>query len=133
MASRTSKGALSIYQHGDAGFAKEFARLCRRRDEQDENASKVARKIIDEVREEGDAKLLAYTKKFDGASLLRQRGRGHRPGELLEVLPQPAPLRFDAGSQAEHLDVLDREELLLRLDEQAEDQDDLPRGQGRRR
>jgi histidinol dehydrogenase len=69
MASRASKGVLPIYQHGDSGFAKAFEKLCRRRDEQDENTAKTVRKIVDEVRMDGDAKVQAYTKKFDGASL----------------------------------------------------------------
>ena len=69
MASRASKGLLTVHQHGDSGFAQAFEKLCRRRDDRDESVDEIARKIIDEVREEGDATVLAYTKKLDGATL----------------------------------------------------------------
>ena len=92
MASRVSKGVLPIYQHGLSGFAAAFEKCCRRRDEQDESTSKTARKIVEEVRAEGDARLLAYTKKFDGASL-----------ENLEVQPdewEAACDRVDGADRA---------------------------------
>ena len=70
MASRASKnGVLPVYQHGDSGFAKAFEKLCHRRDARDEAVEKAARKIVDDVRDGGDEKLAAFTKKFDGASL----------------------------------------------------------------
>ena len=69
MASRASKGMLPIHQHGEAGFAKAFEQLCRRRDDRDESVDKTTRKIVADVRAEGDASVLAYTKKFDGATL----------------------------------------------------------------
>ncbi len=69
MASRASKGILPIYQHNESGFAKAFEKLTRRRDERDESVDKTVRKIVDDVRKGGDAKVNAYTKKFDGATI----------------------------------------------------------------
>jgi len=69
MASRASKGVLSIHQHGERDFATAFRKLCRRRDERDESVDKTVRKIVDDVRQEGDAKVAFYTRKFDGATI----------------------------------------------------------------
>ncbi len=72
MASKSNKGGLiALLQQGDAGFEKAFEKLCRRRGALDEAIEKSARKIVEEVRDEGDAKVIAYTKKFDGASLTK--------------------------------------------------------------
>jgi len=70
MASRTKGGGLvSVLEQGDAGFERAFEKLCRRQQARDESVDKVVRKIIEGVREHGDAELFALTKKLDGADL----------------------------------------------------------------
>jgi len=70
MASRTSsKGILQVLQSGDGGFAQAFERLCVRRREGAEGVEQVARRIVERVRERGDAEVAALTRKFDGARL----------------------------------------------------------------
>ncbi len=71
MASRASsaKGGIAFLQHGEAGFERAFAKLCSRRAAQDEAIEKTVRKIVEDVRDGGDAALLAYTKKLDGADV----------------------------------------------------------------
>jgi len=68
MGSRASaKGLTALLQTSDAGFEKRFAALCHRRFEPDGAVEKAVRKIIDQVREGGDAALLALVRKHDGA------------------------------------------------------------------
>lgn len=72
MASRsTAKGILPVYQTDQPDFAKRFAGLCARLGERDDVVEKNVRKIIDRVREGGDAELIACVKKYDGAKIER--------------------------------------------------------------
>jgi len=71
MASRASSksGLLKLLQASEADFEDAFQKLCRRRQERDEGVERSVRKIVEQVREGGDAAVLALTKKLDGASL----------------------------------------------------------------
>ena len=70
MASRATKaGILKLLQTSNAGFERAFEKLCRRREGRDESLDKQVRKIIAQVRDEGDEGVLALTKKFDAADL----------------------------------------------------------------
>jgi histidinol dehydrogenase len=66
-----SKGAgvVTVLERGDAGFERVFEKLCRRQQAHDEGVDKVVRKIVEGVRQNGDAELFALTKKLDGATL----------------------------------------------------------------
>jgi histidinol dehydrogenase len=78
MASRsTSKGILPVLRSSDSGFDSAYEKLVRRREEGSEDVGKTVRRIVERVREGGDAELLACVKKYDGASL-----------EVLEVQPR---------------------------------------------
>ena len=73
MASRATKTALlSVLTHSDNNFDRSFEKLCRRRDDDDQGVEKTVRKIIERVREGGDAEVLALTKKHDGAALKKE-------------------------------------------------------------
>jgi histidinol dehydrogenase len=69
MAARGKSQLLSVLQQGAADFEPTFERLCRRRDEPDEGVERTVRKIVATVREDGDAALAMFTKKFDRATL----------------------------------------------------------------
>ncbi len=70
MASRTAaKGVLPVLRSDAAGFDAAFAKLANRRRVQAEDYDKVVRKIVERVRDEGDAGLLASVRKFDGVRL----------------------------------------------------------------
>ncbi len=62
-------GIVPILRSDEAGFAAAFEKLCRRRHAGARDVEKAARKILDRVREGGDAELLACVRKFDGAKL----------------------------------------------------------------
>jgi histidinol dehydrogenase len=53
----------------DAGFAKAFQRLVRDRRESDDDIARDVTRIIDDVRNRGDAALAELTQRFDGHSL----------------------------------------------------------------
>jgi len=92
MATRsTAKGIVPVLRADDSGFEAAFEKLVRRRDDGAEDVDRVVRRILDRIRDGGDAELLAHVKKFDGAAL-----------EELEV--QPAELE-QAG---ESIDPADR-------------------------
>ncbi len=81
MASRsTSKGIVPVLRTDAPGFEKAFARLSDRRHVDAEDVEKKVRKIIDAVREEGDAQLLALIRKFEKTKI--------RSAEELEVQPE---------------------------------------------
>ncbi len=63
------KGSIAFLQAGEAGFERAFNKLCTRRVAQEESVEKIVRKIVDDVRENGDSELFALTKKLDGADL----------------------------------------------------------------
>jgi histidinol dehydrogenase len=67
--SSAPKGAIAFLQAGEPGFERAFNKLCQRRGAQEESVEKTVRKIVDDVRENGDAELFALTKKLDGADL----------------------------------------------------------------
>jgi histidinol dehydrogenase len=70
MATRTKGGGVvTVLEQGDAGFERAFEKLCHRQQARDESVDKVVRKILEGVRENGDAEVLALTRKLDGASL----------------------------------------------------------------
>jgi len=77
MASRTTKGIVSVLRSEDAGFEAAFDKLVRRREDDAEDVEKVVRRIIERVREGGEEELLACIKKFDKASL-----------DVIEVQPE---------------------------------------------
>jgi histidinol dehydrogenase len=62
-------GLVTLLEQGDAGFEGVFEKLCRRQQARDESVDKVVRKILEGVREKGDAEVLALTRKLDGAAL----------------------------------------------------------------
>ena len=62
-------GVVTLLEQGDAGFERAFEKLCRRQQARDESVDKVVRKIVEGVREKGDAELLALTRRLDGAVL----------------------------------------------------------------
>jgi len=66
---RSKSGVLKVLQASEAGFEGAFEKLCRRRQERDEAVERSTRKIVQQVRLEGDAAVIALTKKLDGASL----------------------------------------------------------------
>jgi histidinol dehydrogenase len=62
-------GGIAILRSDEAGFAAAFERLCRRRQATSQDVEKTVRRILDRVREGGDAEVLALTRKYDGARL----------------------------------------------------------------
>lgn len=70
MASRAgSKELLSVLKTEDAKFEAAFKKLVARRFTDDDSVEKTVRKIIERVRERGDAELIELTEKYDGATL----------------------------------------------------------------
>jgi histidinol dehydrogenase len=62
-------GVVPLLRSDEAGFAAAFERLCRRRQAGAQDVEKQVRKIVERVREGGDAALFACVRKFDGARL----------------------------------------------------------------
>jgi len=56
-------------QASESSFEKAFEKLCRRRQDQSDDVTKVVQKIISGVRDKGDSEVKALTKRFDGADL----------------------------------------------------------------
>jgi histidinol dehydrogenase len=70
MASQTSKkGVLPVLKTDEAGFERSFTKLVQRREIDAEDVERSARKIVERVREGGEAELLACVRKYDGAKL----------------------------------------------------------------
>ncbi len=71
MASRTSpaKGVVPVLRSDAPGFEAAFRSLADRRSRPGDNVDKVVHKIVERVRDGGDAELRACIKKFDGAKL----------------------------------------------------------------
>ena len=70
MAPRESaKAILPVLETRQDGFERAFAKLVRRREATQDDVTKTVARIIERVREVGDAEVRALTKKFDGASL----------------------------------------------------------------
>ncbi|HSJ97161.1 MAG TPA: histidinol dehydrogenase, partial [Myxococcota bacterium] len=72
MAVRTRTGgklALRALASGEAGFQRAFEALVQRREAGREDVEKAARKILERVRDGGDAELLACVRKYDGAKV----------------------------------------------------------------
>jgi histidinol dehydrogenase len=61
--------ALRTISSSEAGFQRAFDELVHRREAGREDVEKAARKILERVREGGDAELLACVRKYDGAKL----------------------------------------------------------------
>jgi len=64
-----TKPSLDIIASSDAGFARAFDKLVKRRNAGREDVEKAARKIVESVRDGGDAELLAAIRKYDGAKV----------------------------------------------------------------
>ncbi|MCX5740199.1 MAG: histidinol dehydrogenase [Proteobacteria bacterium] len=64
-----TKPSLDIIASSDAGFARAFDKLVNRRNAGREDVEKAARKIVESVRDGGDAELLAAIRKYDGAKV----------------------------------------------------------------
>jgi len=91
-------GSMTVLQQGSAGFERAFEKLCRRRQSRDDSVDKTVRKIIEGVREKGDAEVLALTKKLDGATLRElEVGRDEWDAAVDEV---PAADRAALGKAA---------------------------------
>jgi len=70
MAARaSSQGVLPVLQADASGFERKFAKLLERRQKTAGDAEKVARKIVDRVRNGGDDALIALVRKLDGNKL----------------------------------------------------------------
>jgi histidinol dehydrogenase len=70
MAGRGKGGGLvTVLEQGAGSFERAFEKLCRRQQARDESVDKVVRKIIESVREKGDAEVIAQTRRLDGAAL----------------------------------------------------------------
>ncbi|HXV37533.1 MAG TPA: histidinol dehydrogenase, partial [Myxococcota bacterium] len=70
MASRTTaKGIVPVLRTDSPDFAKAFAALVDRRRSDAEDVEKVVRKIIERVREGGDAELLSLVRKLDQSKI----------------------------------------------------------------
>jgi histidinol dehydrogenase len=67
MARASAKGIPRVLESSKPGFEAAFEKLCRRRDEHEEDVEKSVRKIIERVREVGDEEVRALTRRFDGA------------------------------------------------------------------
>jgi histidinol dehydrogenase len=92
MPSRSAaKAVLPVLRAEESGFEAQFARLVNRRRSEDGEVVRGVRKILERVRDGGDAELLACVRKFDGARLDR-----------LEVTRQ----EWEAGTEA--IDPADR-------------------------
>lgn len=72
MAARARTGGkltLRTIASGESGFQRAFDELVRRREAGREDVEKAARKILERVRDGGDAELVACVRKYDGAKL----------------------------------------------------------------
>jgi histidinol dehydrogenase len=72
MAARARTGGkltLRTIASGESGFPRAFEELVRRREAGREDVEKAARKILERVRDGGDAELIACVRKYDGAKL----------------------------------------------------------------
>ena len=67
--SSAKAGVVPVLHSDEAGFEAAFAKLCHRREVGAQDVEKAVRKIIDRVRQGGDAELLACVRKFDGAKV----------------------------------------------------------------
>lgn len=67
--SGTTKLSVRTLSTSDSGFARAFDEIVRRRDADRGDTEKAAEKIVERVREGGDAELLACVRKYDGAKL----------------------------------------------------------------
>jgi len=67
--SSAKAAVVRILRSDDAGFEAAFAKLCHRREAGAQDVEKAVRRILDRVRQGGDAELLACIKKFDGAKI----------------------------------------------------------------
>jgi len=65
----SAKNPMPVLDASETNFEKRFATLCDRRFTSDDSIEKSVRKILDQVRQGGDAALLAFVKKHDGAKL----------------------------------------------------------------
>jgi histidinol dehydrogenase len=83
MASRSKAKAIVPVLHSDSpDFEKAFARLVDRRRTDAADVEKVVRKIVDQVREGGDAELLALVRKFDHSKIANAKQLEVRNEEL---------------------------------------------------
>ncbi len=64
---------LNVLRHTDPAFARRLAELTARTSLFEPTIEERARAIVDEVRNRGDAALLEFTRRFDGASLTADR------------------------------------------------------------
>jgi histidinol dehydrogenase len=64
-------GGVPVLRTDEPGFAAAFEKLCCRRQAGAQDVEKVVRKIIERVREGGDAELLACVRKLDGAKVAK--------------------------------------------------------------
>jgi histidinol dehydrogenase len=86
MASRSKAKAIVPVLHSDSpDFEKAFARLVDRRRTDAADVEKVVRKIVDQVREGGDAELLALVRKFDHSKIANAKQLEVRNEELEEA------------------------------------------------
>ncbi|MCH7598843.1 MAG: histidinol dehydrogenase [Myxococcales bacterium] len=69
MATRTTTKLLRVLKASDASFAEEWSTLCDRNLVRDEDIEAKVREVVAQVREEGDAGLLALVKQATGAKL----------------------------------------------------------------
>ncbi len=60
---------IKTYTTSDSNFAAQFTKLCARNLDLDMSADRVVAEIIENIRENGDAALFDYTRKFDGLDL----------------------------------------------------------------
>jgi histidinol dehydrogenase len=69
MATRSTRAVLPVLRAADSGFEAAFEKLVRRREDKEADVGKAVRRIVDRVREGGDAELLACVRRYDGATL----------------------------------------------------------------
>jgi histidinol dehydrogenase len=69
MARSPGKGLVRMLATSEPGFARAFDKLVARREAEDADVEKAARRIVEKVRQDGDAELLACIRKYDGARL----------------------------------------------------------------
>jgi histidinol dehydrogenase len=86
MASRSkAKAIVPVLRSDSPDFEKAFARLVDRRRTDAADVEKVVRKIVDQVREGGDAELLALVRKFDHSKIANAKQLEVRNEELEEA------------------------------------------------
>ena len=69
MASRSDAKLMRVLKTDEADFGPRWSAICERWPARDEGIEKDARKIIERVREGGDAELIALVCKLDGVKL----------------------------------------------------------------